>query len=84
MSDINVPFSKVQFFCSSHVQRPMTIPSVEEAEDESQTIMNMINFLHCDDEADLFPLKTQKPQEESRIWTTPAPRPPCSGCDVLI
>ena len=46
--------------------------------------MNMINFLHCDDEADLFPLKTQKPQEESRIWTTPVPTTPWSGCDVLI
>ena len=84
MSDINVPFSKVQFICSSHLLRPVTIPSVEEAEDENQTIMNMINFLHWDDEADLFPLKTQKPQEESRIWATPVPTPPWSGCDVLI
>ena len=77
-------FQNFQFFCSSHVLRPVTIPSVEKAEDENQTIMNMINFLHCDDEADLFPLKTQKPQEESRIWATPVPTTPWSGCDVLI
>ena len=69
---------------SSYLLRPLTIPSVKEAKDESQVIMNTINFLHWDDEDDLFPLKTQKPQEESRIWTTPAPRPPWSGCDVLI
>ena len=69
---------------SSHLLRPLTIPSVKAAEDESQTIMNTINFLLWDDEADLFPLKTQKPQEESRIWTTPGPSPTWSGCDVLI